>query len=258
MKPSSLLDPSANPHSEHHNGSSDPTGRGDATSQPNAERDAKGRFAKGNPGGPGNPFARQVAKLRSALVNRVTESDMDRIAEDLIVKARLGDMAAIKLLFLYVLGKPGATVNPDTVDIEEWRQTIRPLPEIMHELPTAMLTMPIDAMSELARICQPFAIDQIGDIITKAVTKSKLRAAQRDGNQSEPPNSDRDEPAPDEPPCPSPNGGNGHKKTAGVPSPNGGGGRPKPLPPWLKEIAAKMPPPSGKRGKGKRRGKKKR
>jgi hypothetical protein len=147
MTPSPLFDSSANPQPQQVTGSSGQESHPDNPPQPTTERDAKGRFTKGNPGGPGNPFARQVAKLRSALVNRVTEADMERIAEDLIVKARLGNMAAIKLLFLYVLGKPAATVNPDTLDIEEWVQTIRPIPAIQRELPKAMMTVPVDVLS---------------------------------------------------------------------------------------------------------------
>jgi hypothetical protein len=36
------------------------------------ERQSNGRFAKGNRGGPGNPFARKTAQLRQALVDAVT------------------------------------------------------------------------------------------------------------------------------------------------------------------------------------------
>lgn len=32
-----------------------------------ADRDARGRFVTGNPGGPGNPHARRTQELRSAL-----------------------------------------------------------------------------------------------------------------------------------------------------------------------------------------------
>ncbi len=35
-------------------------------------RDSCGRFAKGNDGGPGNPFARKAAALRAALFNKIT------------------------------------------------------------------------------------------------------------------------------------------------------------------------------------------
>lgn len=39
-------------------------------------RDQRGRFAKGNAGGPGNPHAAQVARLRAALLNAITEDDI--------------------------------------------------------------------------------------------------------------------------------------------------------------------------------------
>jgi hypothetical protein len=93
-------------------------------------RDGKGRFKARNPGGPGNPFARQVAQLRSALIQRVTMEDMGVIADDLILKARNGNLAAIKLLFQYVIGKPTDAVNPDTIDIEEYKQIYQPQKEI--------------------------------------------------------------------------------------------------------------------------------
>jgi hypothetical protein len=76
-------------------------------------RDAKGRFTKNNPGGPGNPFARQVAALRSALVNKVTPEDIEDVVNILLLKAKQGDLAAVKLLFSYVLGKPAELVLPN-------------------------------------------------------------------------------------------------------------------------------------------------
>ena len=48
-----------------------------ASGQPAQDRrDARGRFARGNGGGPGNPFARQSAALRQALLNAVTPQDL--------------------------------------------------------------------------------------------------------------------------------------------------------------------------------------
>jgi hypothetical protein len=85
-------------------------------------RDAGGRFTKGNKGGPGNPFARQVAALRKALVEKVTPEDMEAIATSLILRARGGNLPAIKLLFSYVIGTPTPAVNPDTLDHEEMQQ----------------------------------------------------------------------------------------------------------------------------------------
>jgi hypothetical protein len=84
-------------------------------------RDAQGRFAKGNPGGPGNPFARKSAALRQALVDAVSEDDIRDIAIVLLLLARRGDLAAAKLLFSYVIGKPQPAVDPDTLDQHEWQ-----------------------------------------------------------------------------------------------------------------------------------------
>jgi hypothetical protein len=96
-----------------------------ATAAPSANgsngRDTQGRFASGNRGGPGNPFARKTAALRQAFYEAITEEDMRAIAGELIVQARLGDKAAIKLVLAYVLGKPAAPAAPDTLDVQEWQ-----------------------------------------------------------------------------------------------------------------------------------------
>jgi hypothetical protein len=74
-------------------------------------RDASGRFAKGNPGGPGNPYPRRVAAFRQALLNCVTEEDIVAIAKAVIEEAKSGNIPAAKLIFHYVLGKPGDPVE---------------------------------------------------------------------------------------------------------------------------------------------------
>lgn len=69
-------------------------------------RAAGGRFAQGNPGGPGNPYARQIAELRASLLDGITPADMRAVAEALVAKARDGDVRAIKELLDRTLGKP--------------------------------------------------------------------------------------------------------------------------------------------------------
>ncbi len=59
-------------------------------------RDGRGRFAQGNAGGPGNPYAGKVAKLRSALLAAVTEDDVREIVERLVRLAKEGDLSAIR------------------------------------------------------------------------------------------------------------------------------------------------------------------
>ena len=82
-------------------------------------RDAKGRFGKGNRGGPGNPFTRQTARLRQAALDAVSDDDIRDVIATLKEKAKAGDVAAIKLLLSYSVGKPTAAADPDTLDQHE-------------------------------------------------------------------------------------------------------------------------------------------
>ena len=70
-------------------------------------RTPRGQFAKGNPGGPGNPYARRTAALRSALLDAVTEADIRAIAKALVKRARDGEVPAVRELLDRLLGRPG-------------------------------------------------------------------------------------------------------------------------------------------------------
>lgn len=78
---------------------------------PNGTHDAAGRFVRGNSGGPGNPHGGTVAKLRSAMLQAITEGDVQAIIAKLVDQARDGDIKAATLLLGYV-GKPVATEEP--------------------------------------------------------------------------------------------------------------------------------------------------
>ena len=56
------------------------------------ERNANGTFAKGNKGGPGNPYARKVALIRNQIIEAVSEDDLREIVQALIKKAKSGDI----------------------------------------------------------------------------------------------------------------------------------------------------------------------
>jgi hypothetical protein len=102
-------------------GANSPLG-GDAKPQAaDGGRDAHGRFVTGNPGGPGNPFARRVAALRSALLASVAPEDIQAVACELVRQAREGNLAAARLLLSYTLGKPAPAVDPDTLDLHEFK-----------------------------------------------------------------------------------------------------------------------------------------
>jgi hypothetical protein len=82
-------------------------------------RESNGRFAQGNPGAPGNPFARRVAELRWALVEGVTPQDVRDIGVALALRAQGGNIQAAKLLLQYTLGKPTEEPHPDRIDRDE-------------------------------------------------------------------------------------------------------------------------------------------
>ena len=75
-------------------------------------RNSAGRFLPGNPGGPGNPHAGKVGKLRTALVEAVTEQDIAEVVASLVKAAKSGDIPAAKLLFDRVIGKCSVLDEP--------------------------------------------------------------------------------------------------------------------------------------------------
>jgi hypothetical protein len=68
-------------------------------------RTSRGQFAKGNPGGPGNPYARRTAALRSALLDAVTEADIRAVAKALVKRAKDGEVPAVRELLDRILGR---------------------------------------------------------------------------------------------------------------------------------------------------------
>ena len=77
------------------------------------ERDGHGRFTKGNPGGPGNPHAAQVAQLRSALLDAVTTEDVQAVARRMVEEAKAGNVQAGRELLDRVLGKAHQSQSTD-------------------------------------------------------------------------------------------------------------------------------------------------
>jgi len=88
----------------------------DPAAAADSNHDARGRFTRGNRGGPGNPFAHRVADLRAAFLDALTPEDMRAVALALLLKARSGDLTAAKLLLQYSLGKPVANVPERRTD----------------------------------------------------------------------------------------------------------------------------------------------
>lgn len=115
-------------------------------------RDAGGRFAPGNRGGPGNPFARQVALLRRVFLEETTPERLRRIVRKMLDLAEEGDIDAAKFVAGYTLGKPTPVANPDRVDFDEYQRfeeatQIADAPPLMWKSPEPEFTLDLLRMS---------------------------------------------------------------------------------------------------------------
>ena len=136
-----------------------------------------------------NPYARQTAKLRSAVLDTMNEVEIRLITQRLLTSALQGDIAAIKLVFAYAIGKPENCFNPDEVDRLEWetRQCLSiPLDEV-EAITERMSAMQACAVAEATKT--PVA-RQVGLEITERLLERGLL------ERTQPVDSRADQPAP--------------------------------------------------------------
>jgi hypothetical protein len=69
-------------------------------------RSGGGQFAPGNKLAKGNPHAKRVARLRSALLKAVSPTDLRDVVTALLTSAKGGDVPAAKELLQRLLGPP--------------------------------------------------------------------------------------------------------------------------------------------------------
>jgi hypothetical protein len=74
-------------------------------------RGPDGRFGRGNTFSRGNPHARKVGSLRSAILMALDADTVSRIVAKLVAKAEAGDLAAARFVLRTCLGSP--PVEPD-------------------------------------------------------------------------------------------------------------------------------------------------
>jgi hypothetical protein len=79
-------------------------------------RDVRGRFARGNQGGPGNPWAAKTLHFKTLIQNAVTDADMLAVIKALVDAAKGGDIKAAAILIDRLVGKPG--YESDSMPVE--------------------------------------------------------------------------------------------------------------------------------------------
>jgi len=142
-------------------------------------RDQNGRFAKGNPGGPGNPFARRTAALRQAFSDALTQEGLNILAQRLLLQAQNGDVAAAKLVLAYAIGKPVDPVDPDTLDHQEF-QLFKQLPTPPQDVHRILNTLPAGLACELIRILLPNTEHQIKGLWRKKMQRDMKKEERRE------------------------------------------------------------------------------
>jgi hypothetical protein len=173
-------------------------------------RDSQGRFAKGNPGGPGNPYYRRQARLKRQLLESVTDVDVLSVLRVLLGLARSGDLAAIKLFLEYTVGKPTKEVDPDKEELHEWQlQQQTPRLDQVGEL------MAQGIETEVANQVTREVVPIVGACHLQTISQHLRAGTDLEGHQVAPP---LEEP----PPAPDPNGGkrpsaSARRMAAGVP-----------------------------------------
>jgi hypothetical protein len=80
-----------------------------------------GRFGPGNKLSRGNPHARRVAELRSAMLKAVSNEDLRMVIDSILKQAKAGDVASAKVLLERVLGPPEAADLMERLDVLEQR-----------------------------------------------------------------------------------------------------------------------------------------
>jgi hypothetical protein len=220
-------------------------------------REANGRFAAGNMGGPGNPYGRRLAEIRRLVLAAATVEALQEILLVQIEKARQGDTAAARFVFQYALGTPRPMANPDRVEHEDW--------ELRQSRPTAQEAAdahlhkpPVDMMNRVGEVMDAWHAEegrtaakpmreqaerQIAHRVERQQRRQQRRSqrqAEREARSTEPSgNGSNGQEAPltngsngkdGRPEClphtPSANGGNGKDgKAPHAPSVNGGNGK---------------------------------
>ena len=154
-----------------------------------SHRDARGRFTKGNPGGSGNPFSRQTARLRQAALDAITPEDIRATLDALKKKALEGDVPAAKLLLSYTIGKPTHAENPDTLDQQEFRNMVANTLESAEGPLNIVQGMPLDLLVQMFRLILPAMrarkAEMAKSVLCAPLTEEEIEANEDDDLQED-------------------------------------------------------------------------
>ncbi|MFO0864219.1 MAG: hypothetical protein U0744_06120 [Gemmataceae bacterium] len=140
--------------------------------QEDSQRTSGGTFRNGNRGGPGNPYARRVAKLRQAVMEECTEEDLREVTRAMINLAKRGDKAAAKLVYQYALGKPDKQIDPDRIDEHEL-SVIKGVAVPPALLDAILSAVPADTVNRLAQNMWPALMQVLAKQLDEQIVETQ-------------------------------------------------------------------------------------
>jgi hypothetical protein len=144
------------------------------------QRDAAGRYAKGNKGGVGNPFARNVAMIRKCFFSAVTENEMTCLVRLIFHMAMEGDLKAAGVLFKYMIGQPNQYQNPDALDTDEWQRRRESYMWSPEEMQRMLKCMPLDMILQFLGIALPAILQKEKDDWVASMKADKEKARRKE------------------------------------------------------------------------------
>lgn len=133
----------------------------------NGGRDRRGRFAKGNQAGRGNPVLVRAHALRNAFRDAVDPTEFSLLAMAMLRQAQKGDVAAARLVLEYCIGRPRQQEAEVAVDLGKL-DSARGVRVAFGALASAAAAGQIDVETALA----------IGNLLRGAVVASELADAE--------------------------------------------------------------------------------
>jgi len=122
-------------------------------------RNEKGQVTLGNPGGPGNPYARQMAHFRRKLQSYYTEDQLQEAHQALFELVKKGNVAATRLFYEYGPGKSVKSEDPDRMDAHEWQQAKETVVKSA-EVAQVMGAPNMEAHLRMTRLFRPLVTEQ--------------------------------------------------------------------------------------------------
>jgi hypothetical protein len=146
-------------------------------------RTPDGKFAKGNPGGPGNPHARECARILQIMQAAIADEEILHLTRKLLELGLAGDVAAIKLILAYKIGKPQPAPLPDHLAHDGWSTYVKSAVKQADVL-KVMQSPPAGMMYDIAQAMIPFVEESHKNMIMDSLgMKSDPKAAKAEKRQ---------------------------------------------------------------------------